>query len=207
MDLLYFVDLWYQIWKSLTEAEWGFAFNLVIEISVLLWTRLYLNTLGRGSSVDIVTRYGVDCPGVEPRWEEDFPQPSIPAPGPTQRPIQWLPGLFRGGQASGAWRSPPTPSSAEAKERVELYLYAPSGPSWHVIGWALPLPLPLTQCCPDGSNNRRLAAPSLLAYVSDNLRYLDHTCTVPCTTCIKFKFEIWSSVRAQPRTPSAIAPS
>ena len=26
------------------------------------------------------------------------------------------------------------PSSAEVKERVELYLYSPSGPSWPVIG-------------------------------------------------------------------------
>jgi ribosomal protein S17E len=27
-----------------------------------------------------------------------------------------------------------TPSRAEVKERVELYLYFPSGPSWPVIG-------------------------------------------------------------------------
>jgi len=26
------------------------------------------------------------------------------------------------------------PSSAEVKERVELYLYSPSGPSWPVLG-------------------------------------------------------------------------
>jgi hypothetical protein len=28
----------------------------------------------------------------------------------------------------------PSPSSAEVKERVELYLYSPSGPSWPVLG-------------------------------------------------------------------------
>jgi hypothetical protein len=42
------------------------------------------------------------------------------------------------------WRGvdhPPS-SSAEVKERVELYLYFPSGPSWHVLGRrTLPLPL------------------------------------------------------------------
>jgi hypothetical protein len=27
----------------------------------------------------------------------------------------------------------PPPSSAEVKERVELYLYSPSGPSWPVL--------------------------------------------------------------------------
>jgi hypothetical protein len=35
----------------------------------------------------------------------------------------------------------PPPSSAEVKERVELYLYYISGPSWFVLGWTLPLPL------------------------------------------------------------------
>jgi hypothetical protein len=32
----------------------------------------------------------------------------------------------------------PPSSSAEVKERVELYLYSPSGPSWPVIGRTLP---------------------------------------------------------------------
>jgi hypothetical protein len=32
------------------------------------------------------------------------------------------------------------PSSAKVKERVQLYLYSLSGPSWPVIGWMLPLP-------------------------------------------------------------------
>jgi len=47
--------------------------------------------------------------------------------------------VFPGGKAVGSWRWPPTLSSAEVKERVELYLYSPSGSSWPVIGWALPL--------------------------------------------------------------------
>ena len=37
----------------------------------------------------------------------------------------------------------PPPSSAEVKERVELHLYCTSGLSWSVLGWTLPLPVPL----------------------------------------------------------------
>ena len=33
----------------------------------------------------------------------------------------------------------PHPSSAEVKERVEFYLFSPSGPSWRATGRALPL--------------------------------------------------------------------
>jgi len=43
--------------------------------------------------------------------------------------------VFPGGKAAEAWRWPPTSSSAEVKQRVELYLYSPSGRSWPVLGW------------------------------------------------------------------------
>ena len=33
----------------------------------------------------------------------------------------------------------PRPSSAGVKKRVELHPYSPSGPSWPVLGWTLPL--------------------------------------------------------------------
>jgi len=41
---------------------------------------------------------------------------------------------FPGVKAAGAWHWPSTPM-----ERVQLYLYSPSGPSWPVPGWTLPL--------------------------------------------------------------------
>jgi len=38
----------------------------------------------------------------------------------------------------------PPPSRAEVKEKVELYLYPPSGPLWPVLGWTLPLLWPIS---------------------------------------------------------------
>jgi hypothetical protein len=51
---------------------------------------------GRDSSVDIVTRHGLEDPGIESRWGRYFPHPSRPALEPTQPPAQWVPGLSRG---------------------------------------------------------------------------------------------------------------
>jgi hypothetical protein len=38
--------------------------------------------------------------------------------------------VFPGDKTAGVWSWPTTPTSAKVKERVELYLYSPSGPSW-----------------------------------------------------------------------------
>jgi len=43
-------------------------------------------------------------------------------------------GSFLGVKRPGLGVDHPPPSSAEVKEKIELYLYSPSGPSWSVIG-------------------------------------------------------------------------
>jgi hypothetical protein len=47
-------------------------------------------------------------------------------------------GSFLGVKRPGLGVNHPPPCSAEVKERVELYLYSPSVPSWKVIGRILP---------------------------------------------------------------------
>ena len=120
-----------------------FLLCLISFSSLLLSLFISFCILGRDSVVGIATRYGLDGPGIESWWGRDFPHPSRPALGPTQPPVQRVPGLFPRGKAAGAWRWTPTPSSAKVKKRVELYLYSPSRPSWPVLGWTLPLPLSL----------------------------------------------------------------
>jgi hypothetical protein len=89
-------------------------------------------------SVGIATRYELDGPGIESRWERGLNHPSRPVLGPTQPPVQWVPGHSRWVKRPGRGVDHPPPSSAEVKERVELYIYSPSGLSWSVLGRPLP---------------------------------------------------------------------
>jgi hypothetical protein len=93
--------------------------------------------MGRDSVVGIATRYELDGPGIESPWGADFPHTFTPAMGSTQPRIQWVPGLFPGVKRPGRGVNHPPPSSAEVKERVELYLYFSSGRSWPVLGRTL----------------------------------------------------------------------
>jgi len=51
--------------------------------------------VGAGSSVGIVTDYGLNGPGSNPGGDETF-RLSRPALGHTQPPVKWVPSLSRG---------------------------------------------------------------------------------------------------------------
>ena len=74
--------------------------------------------MGWDSSVCIVTRYGLDGPGIESRWGQNVPHSSRQALGSTQPSIQFGTGSFPGVKRPGRGVDHPPPSSAEVKERV-----------------------------------------------------------------------------------------
>ena len=49
-----------------------------------------------GRTVGIATGYGLDGPGIESCWGRYFAHLSRPFVGPTQPPVQWVPGIYRG---------------------------------------------------------------------------------------------------------------
>jgi hypothetical protein len=70
--------------------------------------------------VCIAIRFEMDSPRIEPRWDRDFPHPSLPALWFTQPPIQGA-RLFPGCKVAGAWRWPSTLISALRLKREERY--------------------------------------------------------------------------------------
>ena len=62
---------------------------------VLIYIYIFIYLCGPGSSVDVATDYRLDVPGSNPGGDEIF-RPSIPALGPAQPSVKWVPGLSRG---------------------------------------------------------------------------------------------------------------
>jgi len=89
----------------------------------------YLYICDRNSSVGMATRYGLESPGFESRWRQDFPYPARPVLGP--------PSLLYNGHR--VLFDHPLLPTREAKERVELYIYSPSEPSLQFTGLTLPV--------------------------------------------------------------------
>ena len=96
----------------------------------------------------IVTGYGLGGPGIESRWGRDFLHLSRLVLGPTQLPVQWVPGLYRGKERPGRAADPsPLLVPWSRKSRA-----IPLLPQWGVrpvqslsacTRFTLPLPIPL----------------------------------------------------------------
>jgi hypothetical protein len=89
---------------------------------------------GPGSSVGIATDSGLDCPGIESRWEQDFPPLSRPALGPHPASCTMGTGCFLGVKRPGRGADHLPPPSAEV-ENEYCYTSTPHlGPWWPVVG-------------------------------------------------------------------------
>ena len=92
------------------------------------------NIGSRDTVVGIAIHYGLEASGIESRWVEIFrSRPDRPwgQPSPLYSGHQVS---FPGVNRPGPGVEHPTPYRAEVKEKIELYLYYPSGPSWPLMG-------------------------------------------------------------------------
>jgi hypothetical protein len=112
-----------------TVAECALVYPVIILQFEFHLLYVVCTWVGRDSTIGIVTGYGLGGPRIESRWGRDFPHPPVQT-GPGAHPASykmWY-RVFPRGKAAGTWHCPPTRSSAEVKERVQRYLYTPSGP-------------------------------------------------------------------------------
>jgi len=90
--------------------------------------------VGRDSVVGTATGYVPDGPGIEFRWRARFSAPVQTVPGAHPASYTICTGSFSGVKRPNCDADHRHLSSAEVRERVELYLYSHSGPSWPVLG-------------------------------------------------------------------------
>jgi len=88
--------------------------------------------MGQDSSAGIVIRYRLDGLGIESWWGVSAPIQT----GPGAHPASYTMGTgsFPGVKRPGCGIDHPPPSSAEVKERVQLYICTIFGLSWPVLG-------------------------------------------------------------------------
>jgi len=86
----------YPKWRKCSSPVWQ------VHFIYLKTSKLHQQFVGRDSSVGIVTRYGLDGPGIESRLGRDFPQPSRPAlethPASCTKCTWSFPGVMRPGR-------------------------------------------------------------------------------------------------------------
>ena len=112
-----------------TVCCWSHVFQIRFARSVapLCVTVLCIgaDVMGPGDAGGVAIRYGLDGPGIELRCGRDFLQPSRPALGSTQPPVQRVPCLCPWGIVAGAWPRPPTSDLAPRLKKKYSYTSNP----------------------------------------------------------------------------------
>jgi len=87
--------------------------------------------IGPVSVAGIAIGYGLDGPVIESQWGRDFPRLSRPALGPTQLPVQWVPGLSWGKERPGR-DADPSPLLVPWSRKSRAINLLPLGAVWPV---------------------------------------------------------------------------
>ena len=132
----------------------------------------------------------LDGPGIESRGGARFSASVQSCPEAYPSSCKWVLGSFTGGKTSRSWRWPPTPSNAEVKGRVEVYLYSPSGPSWPGLGWTLSY-FYLTENTVHDYKVLPIQGPHGLSHGSVTARLLGLWFWIPPGTCMSVSCEFY----------------
>jgi hypothetical protein len=119
----------------LSPTEGNFLHTVALAVSVIIIIIIIIIIIvGRDISVGIATRYGLGGPGIESRWGVRLS--AFVQTGPGDHPASYTMGIgsFPGVKWPGRGVDHPLQISADVKQRVELYLYSPFGPSLTVLG-------------------------------------------------------------------------
>jgi hypothetical protein len=156
--------------------------------------------LGRFNVVGMAIRYSVDGPEIESQRGREFAHPFSPALWPTQPRVWLISDFFPGVRISAHGPDHPPPRSAEFKESVKLYLYCPSGPSWPLPRWTLPLsfylyfatPVHLSICAVWFSNPTLIISLTNIVYsvLCDVRIGTEFLCAVPINSSIQRVIDI-----------------
>jgi len=123
---------------SFTPTTINYAHVILVAVHEVHSTRITFGTVtcvDQHSIIGIATWYSLDSPKFESWWGWEYLHLSRPVLGPTQPAVQWVPGLLPRPRQLGHGVDHPPPSGMEVKERVELYLYFPTGPLCPILGW------------------------------------------------------------------------
>ena len=120
-------------WDRGFESHWGHGCLSVVSV-VCCQVEVFATdwSLVQGSPTDCGASL---CVIKKPRTREGY----SPARGLQNTNPQWVVAPVEKKSGRGRGVDHPSPSSAEVKERVELYIYSPSGLAWSVLGWTLSL--------------------------------------------------------------------
>jgi hypothetical protein len=163
--------------------------NVTISVIICHGTLL---SVGWCSVVSIVTCYGLDGLGIKFGGrggdeifcfcpDQPWGSPASSTVGTESFPERkWL----------GYGIDHPPPSHTEVKEIVVLYLYSPSGPSLPVLGWTLPLPLPLYCWVADINTFYFLARLVGVAFIVQSAESVATECRCSIITC---QYTSWST--------------